>query len=239
MSSAGSSHLGCKRYGAGHSLDRDQGEGAGDGRRDHALRTGADFLPPDAGSVAVPGYLQHGRDVAAGRLRPEEDAHHDLLREVHRGRHDDGGADAGGRRRGVRKPERAVLCRVARDPLSRDQWGAFYDAEIRYADEHVGLLLEFLRERGLYQNTLVIVTADHGEMFGEHGAWGHNGILYESEHPTAGALRQCGPAARFSATPSAPGAIAPLLGEHTDEILSELGYDFAGITALREESVVA
>jgi arylsulfatase A-like enzyme len=69
--------------------------------------------------------------------------------------------------------------RVEIDKLDRVQWDALYDAEIRYADDHVGLLLDSLRERGVYDDTLVIVTADHGEMLGEHGDWGHNGILFE------------------------------------------------------------
>jgi arylsulfatase A-like enzyme len=48
---------------------------------------------------------------------------------------------------------------------------ANYDAEIHYADQHVGRLLEYLRENGLYDETLVVVTADHGEEFGEHGLY--------------------------------------------------------------------
>ena len=65
------------------------------------------------------------------------------------------------------------------NPLNRSQFDALYDAEIRFADEHAGVLLDFLRERSLYEDTLVIVTADHGEMLGEHGEWGHNGIPFE------------------------------------------------------------
>ncbi len=48
---------------------------------------------------------------------------------------------------------------------------AGYDAEIRYADDHVGRLLDALRERGLYEDSTVVVTADHGEEFGEHGLY--------------------------------------------------------------------
>jgi len=60
---------------------------------------------------------------------------------------------------------------------------AGYDAEIRYADEHVGRVLDTLRERGLYEETLIVVTADHGEEFGEHGLyrehWGtHEGTQH-------------------------------------------------------------
>lgn len=48
---------------------------------------------------------------------------------------------------------------------------AQYDAEIHYADYHVGRLLEYLRNNGLYDDSLIVVTADHGEEFGEHGLY--------------------------------------------------------------------
>ena len=44
-----------------------------------------------------------------------------------------------------------------------------YDANLRYADELVGGLIGELRDAGVFDNTLLIVTADHGEAFGEHG----------------------------------------------------------------------
>jgi len=51
-----------------------------------------------------------------------------------------------------------------------------YDAEIRYADEAIGVLL---RKLGNYaSNTVIIVTADHGEEFGEHGKFSHQ-TVYE------------------------------------------------------------
>jgi arylsulfatase len=43
-----------------------------------------------------------------------------------------------------------------------------YDAEIRYADSQVGRLLAFLEQRDLYENSLVIITSDHGESLVEH-----------------------------------------------------------------------
>ena len=46
-----------------------------------------------------------------------------------------------------------------------------YDAEIRYADEQVGRLLDHLRETDQYDETLIILTGDHGEEFGEHGLY--------------------------------------------------------------------
>ena len=51
-----------------------------------------------------------------------------------------------------------------------------YDAEIRYMDHHLGRLFEGLRELGLYESALIIVTGDHGELLGEHGFTAHGGI---------------------------------------------------------------
>jgi crotonobetainyl-CoA:carnitine CoA-transferase CaiB-like acyl-CoA transferase len=59
-----------------------------------------------------------------------------------------------------------------------------------------------------------------------------NGIVVETEHPEAGRLRQAGSAARFSVTPAALHRGGPALGEHTQEVLSELGYTPAAIAAL-------
>lgn len=51
----------------------------------------------------------------------------------------------------------------------------------------------------------------------------HNQVFSTLEHPTAGTLRQARPAPRFGRTPAAPGGPAPVSGQHTREILAELG----------------
>lgn len=53
-----------------------------------------------------------------------------------------------------------------------------YDGEIRYTDEKLADLLAFLDTSGLAEKTLLIVTSDHGEQFGERGQRGHGNSLY-------------------------------------------------------------
>jgi membrane-anchored protein YejM (alkaline phosphatase superfamily) len=54
-----------------------------------------------------------------------------------------------------------------------------YDSGIRYIDSCLGLLFERLKALNVYDNTLIIVTSDHGEAFGEHGEMYHGRTLYE------------------------------------------------------------
>jgi len=53
-----------------------------------------------------------------------------------------------------------------------------YDGTIAYVDYHLGRLLDELSKRNLLQNTVVVVTSDHGELFGEHRLFGHGNSLY-------------------------------------------------------------
>ena len=56
-----------------------------------------------------------------------------------------------------------------------------YDSEIAFTDSHIGRVLDALKEKGLYDETLIIFLADHGEMFGErNGRWiGHTQFLFD------------------------------------------------------------
>ncbi len=56
---------------------------------------------------------------------------------------------------------------------------ALHDGEISYHDEHFGRFLVKLQELGLDDNTLVVITSDHGEEFQEHGSWGHGHSVYQ------------------------------------------------------------
>jgi arylsulfatase A-like enzyme len=53
-----------------------------------------------------------------------------------------------------------------------------YDGAIAFMDDRIGSMLEALRSRGVLDQTLVIVTSDHGEEFGEHGVFTHGNSLY-------------------------------------------------------------
>ncbi|MFV1987959.1 MAG: sulfatase [Gemmatimonadota bacterium] len=55
---------------------------------------------------------------------------------------------------------------------------AAYEAEIALLDRELGVLLETLDQRDDRRNTLIIVTSDHGELFGEHGLFDHGNSLY-------------------------------------------------------------
>ena len=62
-----------------------------------------------------------------------------------------------------------------------EKYSGLYDGEIAYLDTHVGRLLDELKRRGLYERTLIVLTADHGEEFHEHGGWWHGTTLYDEQ----------------------------------------------------------
>ncbi|MEO6954207.1 MAG: sulfatase-like hydrolase/transferase, partial [Polyangia bacterium] len=81
---------------------------------------------------------------------------------------------------------------------------ALYDGEIRYADHHIGRVLDTLRELGLWDKTIVIVTSDHGDGFGEHGipqSKRHGYHLYRTETKVPVLMHVPGLAPRVVMTP--------------------------------------
>jgi arylsulfatase A-like enzyme/Flp pilus assembly protein TadD len=55
-----------------------------------------------------------------------------------------------------------------------------YDGEIAFADQQVGRLLHFLKEKGLYSDAIIVLAGDHGEGLGEHGEQTHGFFIYNS-----------------------------------------------------------
>ena len=64
-------------------------------------------------------------------------------------------------------------------------------------------------------------------------------MVRETDHPTLGRIRTLGTPLKLSATPLTPGRPAPLLGQHTDDVLAEAGFDAAFVKRLRESGAVA
>ena len=56
---------------------------------------------------------------------------------------------------------------------------AMYDGEISYWDAYLGEMMTFLQNHHLLENSLIILTSDHGELFGEYGGWAHGSSLKE------------------------------------------------------------
>ncbi len=62
------------------------------------------------------------------------------------------------------------------------EWTAIrglYDAEIRHMDDQLGRLFDWLRAEGRYEDTMIVVCADHGELHGEHDLYGHEFNVYD------------------------------------------------------------
>lgn len=64
-------------------------------------------------------------------------------------------------------------------PSNKEAVRDYYDSEIAYADHWIGVLLGDIERRGMLDNTIVVIMADHGEGLGENGVYGHGRGLYE------------------------------------------------------------
>lgn len=79
---------------------------------------------------------------------------------------------------------------IAREPLYSNRPSdrdvehiiALYDGQVRQTDQDLGELLDFLKEQGRFRDSVIIVMADHGEQFYEHGHTSHHGIFDELIH---------------------------------------------------------
>ena len=72
------------------------------------------------------------------------------------------------------------ICEIWGSAAEGREWTVdLYDGEIRYVDELVGQVIRTLESLGLLEDTVVIITSDHGEQLGQHGMWGH-GMLHEA-----------------------------------------------------------
>lgn len=66
------------------------------------------------------------------------------------------------------------------EPFRSRYPGDAYQGEISFADAQVGRVVQFLRDRDLYDRTVIVVLGDHGESLNDHGEEGHGFFVYES-----------------------------------------------------------
>ncbi|HLX82755.1 MAG TPA: sulfatase-like hydrolase/transferase [Terriglobales bacterium] len=66
------------------------------------------------------------------------------------------------------------------EPYKTEYAARPYDGEIAFADEQVGRLLRFLKEKEIYKNTVIVLCGDHGESLGEHGEKTHGFFIYNA-----------------------------------------------------------
>jgi arylsulfatase A-like enzyme len=68
---------------------------------------------------------------------------------------------------------------TAEEITQREEWIGRYDTAVSYLDAQLEELFAELRRRGLLESMVIIVTSDHGEMFGRHHLFDHGNSLYE------------------------------------------------------------
>lgn len=69
--------------------------------------------------------------------------------------------------------------RVTFSPSDVRRLEALHDGEITQHDRHMGAFIERLKENGLWEDTVFVFVADHGEEFAEHDSWGHGHSIYQ------------------------------------------------------------
>jgi arylsulfatase A-like enzyme len=81
-------------------------------------------------------------------------------------------------------PDNIRIKKAGKHGLSRediDYIKSLYDCEILHNDYYFGKLIDFLKEKNLYENSIIVLVADHGEQFDEHGGLFHGTSIYNEE----------------------------------------------------------
>jgi len=88
-----------------------------------------------------------------------------------------------------------------------------YDGALYGSDEYIGRLISELKAKGVYDKTIIIITSDHGDRFGDHERWGHVDNLYQEEISVPLIIRIPGVEGKEVDTPVSNLDIAPTILE--------------------------
>jgi len=125
----------------------------------------------------------------------------------------------------------AGSCCIEEADITDDEIGArassLYDGGVRYTDRMLGAFLRRMETEGLLKNTIVIITSDHGEEFGEHGAYGHSTHIFPEVCNVPLMVRMPGPARagtrvdRLVGTIDLHATLAEFMGAPADRVFPE------------------
>ena len=124
--------------------------------------------------------------------------------------------------------------RFASNPLRMENIEALVDTlEKTFASQSTGHWLGLLEKAGVPSGPI----NDLAEVYSDPQVLARD-MVVETEHPSAGRIRNIGLPLKLSGTPGAIRRPAPTLGQHTAEVLAETGYSAGEIAAFRESGVV-
>jgi crotonobetainyl-CoA:carnitine CoA-transferase CaiB-like acyl-CoA transferase len=134
---------------------------------------------------------------------------------------------------------------IGREDLLADPRFATNDSRVKHREEIVPILSDAFRTRSraewialLEANDIPACNVNTLDDILAHPQIAENGLVIARDDPKRGHISTLGPPVKLSGTPTGVERLAPILGEHTDEVLREFGLSDADVAALRSANVV-